>query len=118
MENETDGCDICYDDEQILLEINCCKGKKWCNCCKLKVLKINDPTCPFCRTLLQSTLPINCTKTPPNSRVHSLASSPSINGKMIYIYSLTPNNYQPSGSINYSRIDSGLLITFESGRFF
>jgi hypothetical protein len=106
MENETKCCDICYDDDKkILLKICCCKGKKWCNICKLEVLKVNNPKCPFCRSLLYSSQKINNIKTPANSRANSransLTSSPIItatsiiNGRNIYSFLLIPIDYQP-----------------------
>ena len=98
MGNENNCCDICY-DEKILLKVNCCKGKKWCESCKLKVLILNNPKCPFCRTLLQSTYLINSMKTPPNSHV----SSPHIHGITIYSYLLSQVDNQPSGSIDFNR---------------
>ena len=43
-----DHCDICFSNDKIL-NIVCCKGKKWCVNCKEKC-KSKFSLCPFCRS--------------------------------------------------------------------
>ena len=53
-EQKENECDICYDTENTRV-ITCCKGKKWCAICEIKIRDLESsliPRCPFCRKKL------------------------------------------------------------------
>jgi hypothetical protein len=91
-------CDICYETEHKLINLTCCKGKKWCKDCQNKV----PDKGPFCRTQFKKEFnfipfePYNGSSTIPEDGVH------------MYSFSLNPEVYQPSGSVNMSMIETAI----------
>jgi hypothetical protein len=96
-------CDICYETKKVK-DITCCKGKKWCSSCEEKILD----KCPFCRKV-RVFVPrpehyFNAIH--PYTRLLSIPEETGIN---MYSFSLVPQDFQPSGSINFSRIETSSL---------
>jgi len=148
-------CNICFDSVDIkeIRKLKCCKGKRWCAICEIKVRDVvypKIPRCPFCRKNLlridtdipgcyrshrsSNSYSYSSPRTPVNSIIRQASPEPlspqlspvenkryfntinhyenknNINvpdsGVNIYSFSLSPDNYQPSGSVNRSRINN------------
>lgn len=50
--NQTQECDICFNEKEITLDLYCCKNKIICKDCYLQLIQLNSK-CPFCRKCIQ-----------------------------------------------------------------
>ena len=99
-------CNICYETFTEIIEIKCCKGKQWCKECSSKVAD----KCPFCRRPIvnnevREPVPYNGyfnTYMPYNSNI----TLPESTGFNDYSFALFPDDLQPSGSVNFSRVEN------------